>query len=191
MASVYFVFAHPHRNRSRANATILERVKDLTRVTVNDLYESYPDFNIDIEREKNAILSHDVIFLQHPLYWYSLPPLLKLWFDDVFELGLAYGPGGDAFKGKTLQSSITAGGPPEAYKDGGFNRFEVSQFLRPVEQTAHLCGMKWPEPLILFSTDRTSRNGIEAHAETVRDLVLSYSNPEYHPHAVGTESERP
>lgn len=179
MASVYFVFAHPFRNRSRVNASVLERVSGLPDVTVTDLYEMYPDFHIHIEREKKLILEHDVIFLQHPFLWYSMPPLLKLWFDEVFELGLAYGPGGTAFRGKILQLSVTAGGPKEAYNRSGQDRASISEYTKPYEETAAVCRMGWARPLVFFGAEESSQKQIEAHAERVRDLVLSYSNPTY------------
>ena len=40
------------------------------------------------------------IVLQHPLYWYSVPGLLKHWFDKVLARGFAYGAGGRELVGK-------------------------------------------------------------------------------------------
>lgn len=181
MSSVYFVFAHPFRNRSRVNATVLERISGLPGVTVTDLYESYPDFHLDAEREKSLVLANDVIFLQHPFLWYSMPPLLKLWFDEVFELGLAYGEGGTAFRNKILQLSVTAGGPKEAYNRAGTGRPSITEYTKPYEETAAVAGMGWARPLVFFASDTSTQNLIEAHAERVRDLILSYSNPGYSP----------
>lgn len=183
MKSVYLVFAHPQRQRSRANATILERIEGLPGVTICDLYERYPDFHIDVEFEKAELLKHDVIFLQHPMFWYSMPPLLKLWFDEVFELGFAYGEGGTALKGKVLHLSATAGGPQEAYSASGYNRFSIRDLTLGYDQTANLCGMVWPDPVILYGSDKSTREQIEAHAEVVRDALLRYTNPSYHPGA--------
>ncbi len=181
MASVYMVFAHPHRNQSRVCSTVLKRIRDLDNVTVCDLYESYPDFHIPVADEQAKVVAHDVIFLQHPFYWYNMPPLLKLWIDEVFELGFAYGPGGDAFKGKTLQLSISTGGSEGAYKPDGNNRFTIDEFTRSYDQTAHLCGMTWPKPMVFHSANQAPIEEIEAHAERVRDLILSYTNKLYQP----------
>lgn len=179
MKKVYFLFAHPYRNRSRVNATILERVSGLSHVSVCDLYEQYPDFSIHIDREKDQLEQHDVIFIQHPFLWFSMPPLLKLWMDEVLEIGFAYGPQGNSLRGKTLQLSLSVSGTKEAYQSTGQNQFELHEFLTPYIQTARMCGLNWVEPLVLFDSTRTNLERIEAHAEHVRDRVLSYTNPLY------------
>lgn len=179
MRKVYFLFAHPYRNRSRVNATILERVSGLPNVTICDLYEQYPDFSIHIEREKDRLEQHDVIFIQHPFLWFSTPPLLKLWMDEVLELGFAYGPQGTALAGKTLHLSLSVSGAKESYSRAGANQFELHEFLTPYVQTARMCGLAWAEPVVLFDSTRTSLERIEAHAEHVRDRVLAYTNPLY------------
>lgn len=58
-------------------------------VTIHQLYETYPDWNIDVVREQSLLLEHDRIVLQFLFYWYSSPPLLKKWFDDVLMYGWA------------------------------------------------------------------------------------------------------
>ena len=72
---------------------------------MHDLYEAYPDFDIDVRREQELLAAHEVIVLQHPFYWYSAPALLKEWQDLVLEHGWAYGSGGTALRGKALLSA--------------------------------------------------------------------------------------
>ena len=67
----------------------------LRGVTFHDLYELYPDFDVQVEQEQELLISHDMIILQHPFYWYSCPPLLKQWIDLVLEHGWAYGKEGE------------------------------------------------------------------------------------------------
>jgi len=87
---------------------------------------------------------------QFPFYWYSTPPMLKRWQDDVLVFGWAYGPGGTKLAGKTLQLVLTAGGPESVYRHGGYNLYPVRELLRPLEVTAHLIGMTLAEPLVLY-----------------------------------------
>ena len=65
-------------------------------MTFHDLYEAYPDFHIDVEREKALLEEYPRIVWQHPFYWYSTPSLMKEWFDTVLQYGWAYGKGASA-----------------------------------------------------------------------------------------------
>jgi glutathione-regulated potassium-efflux system ancillary protein KefF len=176
---LYYLFAHPDRRRSHANRTVYEHVRTLENVTAVDLYESYPGFHIDVDREQQRLREHDVVMIQHPIYWYSVPPLLKLWMDEVLELGFAYGPGGTALAGKGLQLSVTTGGGPEAYTEEGSHGHPFESFLLPWVQTARLCKMNWLPPLVLHSARRASALEVQAHAEHVRGHVVSLINPAF------------
>ena len=142
------LFAHPAFQKSQAHRRLLEAIAELDHITVNGLYEEYPDFNIDVAREQQLLLAHDLIVFQHPLYWYSSPAILKEWLDLVLEFGFAYGENGTALCGKKLLTAISSGGGNEAYRPEGYNRFSIRQFLVPFEQTAVLCGMRYLPPFV-------------------------------------------
>ncbi|MBT8450728.1 MAG: NAD(P)H-dependent oxidoreductase [Deltaproteobacteria bacterium] len=176
---VLVLFAHPALETSRVNRVLIRGLEGIDGVTVHDLYEEYPDFDIDVATEQQLLLEHDVIVLHHPFYWYSTPALIKQWEDLVLTHGWAYGSGGDALHGKWMMSAITTGGGKSAYQPGGHNRFTVSQLLRPIEQTARLCGMDYLSPFVVYGTLDMHAEAIRAHAvsyrrriETVRDGAL-------------------
>jgi glutathione-regulated potassium-efflux system ancillary protein KefG len=177
MRRVLILFAHPVLERSRVNRRLMEAVKDLDGVTIQDLYEVYPTLSIDVEREQELLLAHDVIVFQHPFYWYSCPAILKEWQDLVLEHGWAYGKGGTKLRGKITLNVITTGGPQAAYETGGYNRFTVREFLAPWDQTAHLCGMKFLAPYAVHAalkvaTDAdvaSNRSGYRTLIEALRD----------------------
>lgn len=173
MKNILILFAHPAYQRSRANKQLIEAVSDLESVTVHDLYEAYPDFFIDVPSEQQRLLEHDVIVFHHPFYWYSSPALLKEWQDLVLEHGFAYGQGGTALHGKALMSAVTTGGSAEAYTASGTNRYEMHEFLRPFEQTAHLCGMDYLPPYVAhdFHVNRDIEQH-KNHARQYRDLIV-------------------
>ena len=143
------LFAHPALHKSRVNQLLLSFVQSLPGVTINDLYESYPNFHIDVAREQALLLEHDVIIFQHPFYWYSSPAILKQWEDLVLEFGFAYGKTGSQLQGKLVLTAISTGGPSSAYQRGGFNYFTVRELLAPFEQTARFCGMTYLPPFIV------------------------------------------
>lgn len=156
--------AHPALERSRANRVLAKAAKALSGVTFHDLYETYPDFSIDIEAEQQKLVQHDIIALQFPLFWYSPPALMKEWLDLVWLHGFAYGLGGDALAGKRLFVACTTGGPAQAYHVKGYNRFTLDEFLRPLEQTAYLCGMVWETPFVVHGAAMKDDEQLKAEA---------------------------
>jgi putative NADPH-quinone reductase len=147
---ILILLAHPSLERSEVNRPLAEAVRDLDGVTLVDLYAEYPDSQIDIDREQQRLLDHDVIIFQHPLYWYSTPAILKEWQDLVLEYGFAYGSKGTALRGKRFFSALSAGGPEAAYQSDGFNNLTIRELLQPLEQMANLCGMVYLPPFCLF-----------------------------------------
>ena len=85
MRRILVQLAHPVLERSRVNRRLLAAIRALDGVTINDLYEAYPTLAIDVEREQELLLTHDVIVFQHPFYWYSAPAIIKEWQDLVLE----------------------------------------------------------------------------------------------------------
>ena len=143
------LFAHPAFHKSRANQLLLSSIQSMAGVTINDLYESYPNFHINIDREQALLLEHDVIVFQHPFYWYSSPAILKQWEDLVLEYGFAYGKNGTQLNGKLFLTAISTGGPSVAYQRDGQNYFTVRELLAPFEQTARFCGMTYLPPFVV------------------------------------------
>jgi glutathione-regulated potassium-efflux system ancillary protein KefG len=149
---VLILFAHPALQKSRVNRRLIAAVRNMENVTINDLYEEYPDFFVNIKREQGLLLSHDIIIFQHPLYWYSCPALLKEWQDLVLEYGFAYGANGTKLNGKWVLTAITTGGPLSAYQRDSYNYYTIRELLRPFEQTVRLCGMVYLPPFVLSGT---------------------------------------
>jgi glutathione-regulated potassium-efflux system ancillary protein KefG len=167
------VVAHPALHRSRANAALLDAARARREITLHDLYETYADFLIDVEAEQQRLLDHHLIILQFPMYWYSTPALLKEWLDMVWLHGFAYGREGTRLRGKTLLVAVTAGGEAQAYHPEGVNRFSMTEFLRPLEQTAHLCGLTWAEPFIVHDSIQMDDDGRRAAAAAYADRLAA------------------
>jgi glutathione-regulated potassium-efflux system ancillary protein KefG len=110
MSKVLLVVGHPDLSQSKANAALVDAVRDLTHVTVHDLYATYPDFQIDVDAEQALLAEHDVIVFQHPVFWYNTTPLFKQWQDKVFTLGWAFTMDGSASQlaGKKAVVAVSA-----------------------------------------------------------------------------------
>ena len=176
MAEVLVIAAHPQLDHSRATRSLMDAAArlDPARVQVRDLYALYPDYCIDVAIEQALLLQARLVVWLHPVYWYAMPPLLKLWLDEVFAFGWAYGPGGHALKGKDLWLVASTGGPQESYRPDGYNRYFFDAFLHPCEQTAALCGMRWLPPLLLHGAHRIDKDALAAQATLFAQRLASW-----------------
>lgn len=157
---VLVLLAHPVLEKSHVNAPLAEAARGVTGVTVHDLYEAYPDFCIDKEAEQRRLMAHRVLVLQHPLYWYSAPALLKEWLDIVLEYGFAYGPGIIGLRGRTMLNAVTAGSHRRDFaSDGGPAALEA--LLTPFASTARYCGMDYLPPFVTYATGSLDAAGID------------------------------
>lgn len=181
------ILSHPDIERSIANKTIIGHIKKAlpeSQLEVRHLESLYPDFKIDINAEQAALLNADLIVLQHPLYWYATPAILKKYVDDVMTWGFAYGTGGDKLKGKHFLQSITLGGSRESFTPLGYNRFSIEDILKPMQQSVYHIQMIYNPPLysyrnayvpeVLNSMSEVRENAI-AHAERLIEKIQDFS----------------
>ena len=178
MNKILILFAHPRFEKSRTNRILLDKIEEQPSVTLNDLYEQYPDFNIDVKRETALLSEHEVIIWHHPFYMYSAPAMLKQWMDLVLEYGWAHGSQGNALKDKLVFNTITAGGTRQVYLPDAHNRFTIRQFLAPFEQTANLCKMIYLPPFVVHGTHLLTDKALAEHARLYRLLLKQLSNDE-------------
>jgi len=176
-ARTLVVYAHPTPHRSRINRKMVGAARGVPGVRVQDLYETYPDFYIDVAREQRLVLDADLLVFLHPIRWYSVPSLLKEWYDVVLESGWAYGKDGNALHGKRFWLAVSTGSPAEAYRPGGLHGRYFEDFLVPFEQTAALCGMEWLPPCVFHDATYASDEAVDSHVAAFVNRLKDYANP--------------
>jgi putative NADPH-quinone reductase len=173
-ASIVVYFAHLDIERSVINRALCEAVRDLPQVDFRDLHELYPDFFINTAVEQAVLRNADLIVFQHPIYWYAAPAIFKHFQDTVLTRGFAYGPGGTALQGKDFLLAVSTGAAAEEYQPAGIHHYPFEQLIRPIEQTARFCGMRFLPPLVLHGGHSLPRDVIDEHAARYRQLLESY-----------------
>lgn len=140
----------------------------------------------DIRDEQRKLLAAEVVVLQFPLWWYSVPAILKGWIDRVFVKGFAYGiadpshPGrtfryGDGpLSGRRAQVVTTIGSPAPAMGPRGING-QLDQVLFPLlHGTLFYVGMEVLPPLAIHGADRVDEGrharAVGAVEQRMRDL---------------------
>ncbi len=171
--------AHPDLRKSRINRAWFNALSDASHVTTRDLTAiGGPEMRFDIEAEQALLLAHDRIVFQFPFYWYSAPPVMKAWMDQVLSYGFAYGPGGDQLKGREFLILVSTGGPEHSYHAGGYNNFSMAEFLKPFQQTANLSGMIYLRPFVAHGMAVATQEQIE---ENIPHMLAYLSDPELDP----------
>ena len=171
--SIYLVAAHPNWRHSRVNRRLLQAAKEAGTIQVCDLFARYPDYHIDVAAEQARLSEASLVVLLHPIQWYSMPALLKLWLDEVLTYGWAYG-GGHALQGKDLWLVTTTGGTESAYHPQGYNRYFFDAFMPPYEQTATLCGMRFLPPLVLHGAHSVNEAEVQEHVDVFANRLQTY-----------------
>jgi glutathione-regulated potassium-efflux system ancillary protein KefF len=165
---VLVIQAHPYPDRSRANQALGRAIDGMEGLEIRSLYDLYPDFSIDVATEQAALARASTVVWQHPIYWYTSPALLKLWFEKVLLAGWAYGPGGTALHGKACLWVASTGADGQGYSREGAHKFPFEEFVPVIQQTAQFCGMKWLEPIVVHGAHRVSQADLDAFAARYR-----------------------
>jgi glutathione-regulated potassium-efflux system ancillary protein KefF len=104
-----------------------------------------------------------------------MPPLMKLWLDEVFSLRLGLRAGRPrAAAARTSGWSLPLAGPKSPTGQDGHNRYAFDAFLPPYEQTAALTGMRWLPPLLLHGAHRVGDAELARHARLFAERLASH-----------------
>jgi NAD(P)H dehydrogenase (quinone) len=121
----------------------------------------------DIVLEQEKLKWADAVILQFPLWWFSMPAILKGWVERVYACGLAYGVGehsdkhwGDrygegAMAGKRAMLMVTTGGWESHYGPRGING-AIEDILFPIQHgILYYPGFEVVPPFVIYRTGRT------------------------------------
>lgn len=113
-------------------------------------------FSPDILSEIQKLRAAEIILFVTPIWWFSVPAILKGWFDRVLAMGVAW-DGGKIYedgllRGKQAMIIGSAGGPAEFYQSSGRHRANINQILHPINHgTFAFCGMNVHESFVALN----------------------------------------
>jgi NAD(P)H dehydrogenase (quinone) len=116
----------------------------------------------DIALEQDKLRWADTVIFQFPLWWFTMPAILKGWFDRVYAFGFAYGVGehsdrrwGERYgegrmSGKRAMLMVTTGGWESHYGARGVNG-PMDDILFPIQHgMLHYPGFAVLPPFVVF-----------------------------------------
>lgn len=131
-------------------------------------------FAADIQEEQQKLMWANTILFYFPLWWYSVPGMLKGWIDRVFAYGFAYG---DHYhlSGRRAMLTLTTGGPPRPYTTE--KREAISHMLEHFQRgTLHFCGVEVLPPFAVYGGDYATLEQREQFLLQYRQILLSLEN---------------
>ncbi|XP_069880794.1 ribosyldihydronicotinamide dehydrogenase [quinone] isoform X2 [Dipodomys merriami] len=111
-----------------------------------EAYEAFKKSSLtsDIVEEQKKVQEADLVIFQFPLYWFSVPAILKGWMDRVLCQGFAFDiPGfydSGFLKDKLALLSLTTGGTAEMYTKAGVSG-DFRYFLWPLQKAEASCSL--------------------------------------------------
>ncbi|XP_029903764.1 NAD(P)H dehydrogenase [quinone] 1 [Myripristis murdjan] len=108
----------------------------------------------DIVAEQNKIKEADLVIFQFPLYWFSVPAIMKGWMDRVLTQGFAFSLekmyNNGVFKDKKAMLSFSTGAMPTMFRPDGING-DINVTLWPLQNgILHFCGFQVLAPQIFW-----------------------------------------
>lgn len=164
---VLVILSHSYQTQSVSNVAIAEEYTK-AGFEVRNLEKLYPEGNIDVAAEQAALESADVVILQHPIFWYNMPPMLKKWMDEVWTYGWAYGSEGTKLAGKKLLHAYTTGGARDKYTDE-----KIKGLSAPLRASAAFVGMEFLEPMGVFGQLAMANPNAAADARAFAQSVIA------------------
>ena len=109
-------------------------------------------FTAEVQAELDKLLAADLLILQYPMWWFSMPAIMKGWIDRVFACGVAYEHGrtwgNGVFKGRRAMLCMTVSAPRDAFLPDG-KQGDMERVLWPVHAgVLALCGYSVMPPFI-------------------------------------------
>lgn len=129
----------------------------------------------DIAAEQEKLRWADAVIFQFPLWWFSMPAIMKGWFDRVYAYGFAYGVGehsdshwGDrygegTFAGKRAMLVVTTGGWASHYGPRGING-PIDDILFPIQHgMLFYPGFSVLPPVVIYHTSKVNADNLSMH----------------------------
>lgn len=131
----------------------------------------------DILAEQEKLFWSDVLLLQFPLWWFSVPAILKGWVDRVFTMGRIYGGGkwysNGALGGRRAMCVLTTGGPEAIYGPRGRNGSLDKVLFHVQHGMLAFVGYEVLPPFVAWGAARAGDEGRARYLDAYRERLLT------------------
>lgn len=130
----------------------------------------------DIKAEMDKVRAAELLIFFSPVWWFSVPAMMKGWFDRVLATGFSWDFGKiydkGLLRGKKALYVAVPGGPEQLYRRDGAHRATFKEIFHPVLWgTLHFCGLDVLEPFVTHAPFQLGDEGRKKRLAELRTLL--------------------
>lgn len=176
-SKILIIVIHPDLENSVVNKRWINELKKYPeKYVVHNLYNVYPNGQIDVKKEQELVEGFDKIIFQFPFFWFNCPPLFKQWLDEVLLYGWAFGSNsGYKLGSKKIALAISAGIDKDDYHPSGKYKYTMEHLLAPFELTFDYIKADYRPAFILYGLEfHATEERIENSAQQYLDYLSTF-----------------
>jgi len=171
MKKTLAVFAHPYLEHSNSNVELINFYVRHQHFTLRDLYEEYPDFHIAAFRERKRLKNYDRFIFQFPIIWFGMPPLLRLWIDEVFDRNWLNEEEENPLEGKEVYIVVTTGGKERSFSREGTYHYTVEELISGLIVSLKVFKANIKDIIIVYEANKLSKKEIILQKQKFAELL--------------------
>lgn len=171
MKKTLVVFAHPYLEHSNSNVELINFYVRHQHYTLRDLYEEYPDFHIAAFRERKRLANYERFVFQFPLIWFGMPPLLRLWIDEVFDRDWLQPGKVNPLENKEVYILVTTGGKESSFSKDGTYQYSVDELISGLIVSLKVFKADIKHIKIVYEANKLSKKDIILHKKEFTELL--------------------
>lgn len=172
MKKTLAIFAHPYFEYSTTNLELIKAYETSDNLVFKDLYEEYPDFHIATYKERKRIVEYERLVFHFPLIWFGLPPLLKLWIDEVFDMSWR-AESDHPLNNKDAIIIVTIGASEENYQKDGLYHTQIKELMKTLMLSLEVNGIEIKDMIVIYDADDLNEEELK---ETTAKIIKSLNS---------------
>lgn len=172
MKKTLAIFAHPYFEYSTTNLELIKAYETSDNLVFKDLYEEYPDFHIATYKERKRIVEYERLVFHFPLIWFGLPPLLKLWIDEVFDMSWK-AENDHPLNNKDAIIIVTIGASEENYQKDGLYHTQIKELMKTLMLSLEVNGIEIKDLIAIYDADDLNEEELK---ETTAKIIKSLNS---------------
>lgn len=171
MKKTLVLFAHPFLEFSSNNRELINFYERHQHFTFRDLYEEYPDFHIPAFRERKRIVNYNRIIFHFPLIWFGMPPLLRLWLDEVMDGNWLSPYSENPLENAEIFILVTTRSKERSFGKNGKHGYSVEEMISGLLASLKVFRAKIKYIYVVYESESLSKKEIVQHKQKFTEIL--------------------